>query len=145
MEEGKYLIWEGGTVIDGHTNKVSGTVWNIYIELDPKTGEESIVAEINIFRGKDNYNKLWNAIRRGNLQWSMGVRVDKARKECDKRGCYLRVFPEHWYELSAVYRGCGPTYGNHMCFKWWCELRRRTRQTRCVEGRYGCVDRFQRK
>lgn len=108
MEEGKYLIWEGGTVIDGHTNKVSGTVWNIYTEFDPKTGEESIVAEINIFRGKDNYNKLWNAIRRGNLQWSMGVRVDKARKECDKRGCYLRVFPEHWYELSVVYRGVNP-------------------------------------
>lgn len=108
IEEGKYLIWEGGTVIESHSNKVIGSVWNISLEPDPKTGKDSIVVDLNIFRGRGNYDRLWSAMRRGGLQWSLGVKVDKVKRECDSRGCFNRVYPEHWYELSVVRRGINP-------------------------------------
>lgn len=63
---------------------------------------------MNYFRGTMLYDQSWAEFKNGRTEFSIGSYTKKPERECDLKGCYYRLIPEQWFELSNVDRGINP-------------------------------------
>lgn len=108
VEAGQRLVIDGGILTKNHSNKVIGTVWKVDKGIDAQTKLPCVVAYMNYFRGTMLYDQSWDEFRNGRTEFSIGSYTKKPERECDMKGCYYRLIPEQWFELSNVDRGINP-------------------------------------
>lgn len=108
VKAGQQLVEDGGILTKNHSNKVIGTVWKVEEGIDGKTHLPCVVAYMNFFRGTMLYDQSWAEFKQGRTEFSIGSFTKKPERECDLKGCYYKLIPEQWFELSNVDRGINP-------------------------------------
>ena len=108
VRAGQELVKHGGILTKNHSNKVIGTVWKVAEGEDSETGKPCVLAYMNYFRGTMLYDSSWMEFKDGRTEFSIGSYTQKPERECDFRGCYFKLIPEMWFELSNVDRGINP-------------------------------------
>lgn len=108
VDSGQSFVEDGGVMIAVHSNKVTGCVWKVEEGVDDSTLKPCVIAYMNYFRGTPMYDQEWEAFKGGRNQFSIASLTKRPERECSSKGCYFRLIPEQWYELSNVDRGINP-------------------------------------
>ena len=108
VKAGQDLVRRGGPLTKNHSNKVIGVVWAVNESVDEDTGKPCVCARMNYFRGTELYDTAWEEFKHGRTEYSIASFTQKPIRECGFSGCYFKLIPEMWFELSNVDRGINP-------------------------------------
>lgn len=108
VRAGQDLVRRGGPLTKNHSNKVIGVVWAVDENVDDETGKPCVRARMNYFRGTELYDTAWEEFKHGRTEYSIASFTQKPIRECGFNGCYFKLVPEMWFELSNVDRGINP-------------------------------------
>lgn len=100
----KKYINRGGPIMDEHTNRQIGTLYNATVGEHP-TGRKALFGFGTIFVGERIYDNVWSEIKAGKKPGlSIGGDALKEQTVCDANKCWNVVKKMHIFELSPCIR-----------------------------------------